>query len=489
MPDCLEKKVSEFIRLHGIFADAGGILVAVSGGLDSISLLHVLKSLHAESCLAGRLVCGHINHQLRGKASDGDEQFVVEQAGGLGLPVVVKTVDVRSHAEANRLSIETSARQLRRASLAEIARDQGCSWIATGHQKNDNAETVLHRLRRGTGFRGLAGIRPVRKLAEDLLLASPLLCATRDEMARYLGEHNLPWQEDHTNVDIAYTRNYIRHRLLPFLQRESPRSLIEDLSQLAVSAGGLYDRVQQEAERAWPLTVRAEADEIRIETSQLALLPEIVAIELIRRALANLGCGERDLTEHHYQGILQLARPCTEAKAVSLPDGFAARFDRGRIVLHRECDARQRHVRGSQDAVHSTLHTLTIPGRTQFAGYEIDARIFERAEIDLTKVAGNKDPFCEYLDWDRISPPIIVRPRQPGDRFQPLGLDTVKKVGKFLTAAKTPHDLREHTLVFADREKILWVCPVRIAEPAKITDTTQRILKLTVRREQESPAC
>ncbi len=195
----------------------------------------------------------------------------------------------------------------------------------------------------------------------------PARCSARPATRSldYLRERNLPWQEDHTNVDIAYTRNYIRHRLLPLLQRESPRSLIEDLSQLAVSAGGLYDRVQQEAERAWPLTVRAEADEIRIETSQLALLPEMVAIELIRRALANLGCGERDLTEHHYQGILQLARPCTEAKAVSLPDGFAARFDRGRIVLRRVCRAHHPGHLRCEVGVHSTPHTLTIPGRTR----------------------------------------------------------------------------------------------------------------------------
>ncbi len=474
MPSDLEMKVSQIIRLQGMFADAEGILVAVSGGADSVSLLHVLKSLHVQGALVGRLVCGHVNHQLRGRASDADERFVVKQAAGLGLPIFVKTVDVRSHAEANRLSIETSARQLRLAALGEIAHEQGCCWIATGHQKNDNAETVLHRLRRGTGFRGLGGIRPVRKLTEDLWLASPLLCATRDEIARYLRERNLLWREDRSNADVAYTRNYIRHRLFPSLQQESSRPLVEDLSQLALSAGRLYDRVQQEVERTWPQTVQGEADEVRIEASRLASLPGMIAVEWVRRALVHLGCGERDLTEGHYQRVLRLAQPGPGAKAVSLPDGFIAQLDRSRIILHKSDGMLQPLIAQDRESV------LTIPGQTQFAGYAIDANVLDRDEIDLTEVTADKGPFCEHLDWDRISPPVIVRPRRPGDRFQPLGLDATAKVGKFLTTAKAPRDVREHTLIFADRESILWVCPFRIAEPAKIADTTQRILRLTV---------
>lgn len=478
----LEKTVSEFIREHEMFADAGGVLIAVSGGADSISLLHVLASLHARGSLTRRLVCGHVNHRLRGHAADADERFVVEQAAALGLPVVAKTVDVRAHAEANRLSIETSARQLRLAALAEIAGEQDCSWIATGHQKNDNAETVLHRLRRGTGFRGLAGIRPVRKLTENLLLARPLLCVTRDEITNYLQQRNLPWRQDQTNADVAYTRNYIRHRLLPSLQRESRGPLVEDLSELAASAGRLYDRVQREAEQAAPLMTQVETDRAFVDASKLASLPEIVAIELIRRMLTLLGCGERDLTERHYQAILQAARAGPDAKAVSLPGGFVARPARDRIVLHKPGGE-------SEPAVPSDCElTLAIPGRTRFAGYEIEAEVLSRGEIDPTRVTADKGPFCEHLDWNRISPPVIVRPRRPGDRFQPLGWEAVKKVGKFLTTAATPRDLRDRTLIFADRERILWVCPVRMAEPAKITATTQRILRLTIRRDRPGQA-
>ena len=506
----MEKKVAEFIRLHEIFARAEGILVAVSGGADSVSLLHVLKALRTAGTLRTNLVCAHINHRLRGKAGEADERFVVEQASEMGLPVVTRAVDVREHARMRKLSIETAARQLRLAALGEIAREHGCSWIAAGHQKNDNAETVVHRLRRGTGFRGLAGIRPVRPLADDLWLARPLLCVTREEIVRYLRERGLSWREDHTNIDIAYTRNYIRHRLLPLLQRESQAPLVEELADLATSAGRLYDRIQREAQEAWAAIVQPGGDEVRIEASRLASLPELVAVELIRRALVSLGCGERDLTERHYRGVLELA----EQQRTSLPGGLTARCTSGRIVLNREgptnnsdpaggwhgqtClavslgsaapfEAAQSNKfdRGTRlwDAVKSPAPcVLTIPGRTQFLGYEIEARILGRDEIDVTKIAGDKSPFCEYLDWDRIQPPVVVRPRRPGDRFRPLGLDAEKKVGKFLTTAKMSRQSRGRVIVFADREQILWVCPVRIAEPVKVTDETHNVLELTVRQ-------
>jgi tRNA(Ile)-lysidine synthase len=416
---------------------------------------------------------------LRGQASDADERFVVEQANGLGLPVVTRAVDVREHARMHKLSIETAGRHLRLAALGDIAREHGCSWIAAGHQKNDNAETVLHRLRRGTGFRGLAGIRPVRELANNLWLARPLLCVTREQIVRYLRERGMPWREDHTNVDIAYTRNYIRHKLLPLLQQESRASLVEELADLAASAGRLYDRIQREAQEAWDAIVQTGGDEARIDALGLASRPELVAVELVRRALVSLGGGERDLTEHHYRGVLELARRQAAGMGVSLPGGLMAESTSGQIVC-RVCRAHQESVRG-EDGVHGIPYVLTIPGQTRFVGYEIDARVLGRDEVDATKIAGDKSPFCEYLDWDQIRPPVVVRPRQRGDRFRPLGLDAEKKVGKFLTTAKVPREMRERAIVFADREKILWVCPVRIAESVKITDGTQSILELTVR--------
>jgi len=475
--DRLEETVAEFIRRHRLFAGAGDVLLAVSGGADSTALLHILTALKTRGCIGADLVCAHINHQLRGPASEADEQFVVEQARLLGLPVVTRAVDVRVHAWKQRVSLETAARQLRLAGLAEIARARGCPWISTGHQKNDNGETMIHRLLRGTGFRGLAGIRPARQFG-DLHLASPLLCVRREEVLRYLGRRSLPWREDATNVDVTYTRNYIRHRLLPCLQAQARGDLVEELSELAASAKRLSDRVEREAQEAWPKLMEPTADAIVIHAPALAALPEIVAAELIRRASADLTAGGSELTEPHYLALLELARGNLSGKEVSLPNAFAARREGERIHLRRIPPRRTRRVLLTP-LVPAPL-VLAVPGTIQIPGHVIEARVLSRDQVDAAELTGDKAPGVEYLDLNQVKLPIVVRSRTAGDRFQPLGMMSDKKIGKFLTTAKVPRGVREQVLILADREKIVWVYPVRISEQVKITDKTHQILRLAI---------
>jgi tRNA(Ile)-lysidine synthase len=478
----LEQKVAEFIRRHGLLAEAARILLAVSGGADSIALLHLLHSLKAKGGIDAEIICAHINHQMRGPASDEDERFVVDQAGRLGLSVVTRAVDVRAYARTHGLSIETAGRQLRLANLAEIARDQRCTWVGTGHQKNDNAETVIQRLRRGTGLRGLAGIWPVRRF-DDLQLASPLLCTTRHEIVQYLQERDLRWREDHTNADIAYTRNYIRHRLVPFLQQEAQGCLVEELCELATSMKRLCDHVEREAEDAWSRFAGSADGDCLIRASGLASLPEPVAVELIREAVASLGCGQRDVTRAHYQSILQLAGASGGGKKVSLPNGLAVRREGEQVILSNARSAKARRVELAPPncpAEEPAPMALQVPGTTQFGRYEIEGRVLPRDEVEAVRMGRDTSRFREYLDFDHVQPPIVVRTRRPGDRFQPLGMTGEKKIGKFLTAAKVPRDLRERILILADRERILWVCPIRISEQAKITERTQRVLQLTI---------
>ncbi len=330
----MEQNVAGFIRLHGLFAGADRILLAVSGGADSTALLHVLQSLRAHGLLSAELVCAHVNHRLRGLASDEDERFVVEQAARLELPIVTRAVDVRAYAKTHRLSVETAARRLRLEALREIAATSGCTWVATGHQKNDNAETIIQRLRRGTGFRGLAGIWPARRFGDGPWFASPLLDVTREDIVAYLRRRKLDWREDCTNVDPTYTRNYIRHKLLPALQQESRGSLVENLSDLAASARRLYERVQRGAEEAMSQLAQPDESGIALAASRLSSLPELVAVEIIRQVLVQIGCGEQNLTADHYRGIMQLARNAAE-RELALPAGFAARREREIVILSK----------------------------------------------------------------------------------------------------------------------------------------------------------
>ena len=194
----------------------------------------------------------HINHQLRAEHADRDEDFVVTQVAKLQLPVTTRRIPVREFAHENKLSIETAARKLRMKTLLEIAKGNNCSHIVTGHQKDDNAETVVHRLLRGTGFRGLSGIWPVRKFNENIWIARPLLCVSRDEIVNYLRENKLSWCDDQTNADCRYTRNYIRHRLLPALKQDCHGSLVQLLFELSDSARRFYTLICRTADTIWP---------------------------------------------------------------------------------------------------------------------------------------------------------------------------------------------------------------------------------------------
>jgi len=545
-----EKKVAAFAKANELFGSAERILLAVSGGADSTALLYVIQQLVDEGVFNAKLLCAHINHQLRGCEADLDEQFVIGQADKLNLPIITKRVDVREFAHRNKLSIETSARKLRIESLLDIAKVNNCILIATAHQKNDNAETILQRLLRGTGFRGLAGIWPVQAFAGSFTpldnsanmdtiqnttisngvnpstalrtrFARPLLCVRRDEIIKYLQERNLKWREDHTNADCTYTRNYIRHRLLPALQADYTGSIVEQLSLLAQQGRKLNCLVREHTERVWPELARTDENTVALSLKSFLPEPNIVKVELIRRSITALGSGERGLTQHHYEGIMQLTDKCISGRNFELPGGFVVWREFGnlifarpqRITLWHGLPAREDTAKMAVPQQITESIKLEVPGQTRFGRYLIEATMLNarkkeishedtksQSQLDISKKQKNssclgvlvaegeeleefkarKNNFVERFNLDRIKLPLVVRRRQNGDRFRPLGLAAEKKVGKFLTDARVPQKMRSKTLIIADGEKIIWVWPIRISEQAKVSSQTHKILQLRI---------
>ncbi len=479
-----EKKVADFIEANQLLDSGDRVLLAVSGGADSIALLHAMQALKAENVLAAELFCAHINHQLRGPEADSDEDFVTAQADSLGLPARTKRLDVRGFAHANRLSIETAGRKLRIESLLETAKANNCARIATGHQKDDNAETIVHRLLRGTGFRGLGGIWPARTFGDEIKFVRPLLCVTRDEIVEYLQERNLEWRRDHTNADCTYKRNYVRHRLLPALQQQCNDPLAEQLSELARSARRFHALVQSRAEKAWSEPANSTVDKAVLSLKDFLAEHQAVKVELVRRSLTTIGSGERDLTHQHYERILQLAEKHVGGKKVELPGGFIVQCEYENLIFTRPEKLSRADEQSNQSA------NLDVPGRTRFGNCLITATIIEgqhsnangfRMDSCLRRNdvrAQNK--FTEKFDFDKVRLPLVVRFHEAGDRFWPLGLAGAKKVGKFLTAARVPQQIRRQALIVADSEKIIWIWPVRISEQAKITGETKKVLELRI---------
>jgi tRNA(Ile)-lysidine synthase len=476
----LEKKVTGYIEANSLFCSNDKILLAVSGGTDSTALLYIMNGLKSAGFIKSELLCAHLNHLLRGIEADADEKFVIKQAVELGLTVITRCFDVRTFAQDNKLSIETAARQLRLKNLIDIAEENNCGFIATAHQKNDNAETILQRLSRGTGYRGLAGIWPERIFGDNIRFVRPLLCAGRDEIEEYLQNQNLKWRTDRTNTDLIYRRNFIRHRLLPELQKEYSCSIVEQLSELSEAARGLYKQVCSQAEGLWPKVAKHNDEKLILNLEIFQTQSKPVKIELIRRALECLGSGQRDLTQGHYRNILKLADENATGKKIELPGGFTALCEYKNVFFCRVGLAPPKTSRSSK----TQPVILKVPGKTKFDRYIVELKILAKAEQDLEKFKASKTNSIEWLDFDKVSVPLAVRFRQPGDRFVPLGLSDKKKVGKFLTASKIPYETRRNILIITDAEKIIWLFPIRISERVKVTDNTKKILQLRTTLEE-----
>ena len=478
-----EKKVAGFIEANNLFGSADKVLLAVSGGADSTALLHAMCALKTENVLNGDILCAHLNHQLRDAESDGDEAFVIAQADKLNMAVTTRRLDVRGFARENKLSIETAARKLRMESLLDIAKANNCKQVATAHHKDDNAETVIQRLARGTGFRGLAGIWPMRTFADGINFVRPLLCVGRDEIIEYLNKRSLKWRIDRTNDDCIYRRNFIRHRLLPALQQQCKCSITEQLSELAQSAQKFYSLVCSSAEEIWPELADCSADNITLDLEKFLAQPPVVKVEIIRRSLTQLGSGEKDLTQQHYENVLQLAQQKTSGRKLELPDGLVVRREYENLIFTR----RQESFAVKECA--DEIAELQVPGQTQFGSFLIEATVLETDKRRFEKFKQDKSNFVEWFDLDKVKLPLVIRFRKDGDRFTPLGLASDKKIGKFLTDEKVPEEIRRKILIVADAEKIIWLWPIRISERAKVTGEPREILQLKIEQNNESHVC
>jgi len=466
----LEQKVADFIAAERLLSVGEKVLLAVSGGADSTALLHVMAALKANGVLPVEIHCAHINHQLRGDEAQRDEDFVVEQCRKLDTVLITERIDVRGYAQAKKLSIETAARELRIDSLLEIAKRQNCTCIVTAHHKNDDAETVLHRMIRGTGFRGLCGIWPAKEFAGNIRFIRPLLCVTRGEIIQYLNGRNLEWCTDRTNEDFAYKRNFIRHRLLPALQKDCSGCLVDELFELTKASRGFYRLVYKAADAIWLDVATAEKQTIMLDLGKLAAQQPEVKIEIVRRALAHLNCGEQDITEQHYNRILRLS----ENKTLQLPGKVEVRRQEGAIIFAHSQKEEVIKADGNKAIV------LNVPGVTEFAGVLTEAQTLEYDAARFEKFKKTKTSFVEWFDFDKLKLPLEVRFRRRGDRFWPLGLKAEKKVGKFLTSAKASQQTRRKAMIVADSGKIIWLCPVRLSERVKVTSQTKRVLQLKV---------
>jgi tRNA(Ile)-lysidine synthase len=482
------------------------VVVAVSGGPDSVALAHLLLRLSREYGLT--LHVAHLDHQLRGAEAAEDARFVARLAEEWGLPATVEAADVPGRLAREGGSAEAVAREERYAFLERVAAAAGASRVALGHHVGDVAETVLMNLLRGTGPRGLGGIPPVRAGR----YIRPLIEVDRSAILAYLEEQGLPYRVDPSNTSPAFLRNRVRHELLPYLERRFAPDLPAILGRTAALLRAEDDYLEEVVGRLRTELGRPDSGRARRATgqgpaeagpavvfpcAQLAVLHPALLRRLIRQVWAELAAdkgtpgahrpeeapeafpGEGRLSFERVEAVAALVREGRTGSRVELPAGVVARRRYAELVVARR-------VAVGEEAGGWEPVELKVPGAAFIAGTGMNVRaevreVRDAAEADrLVAEAREAGPWAAVLDLGRLEPPLVLRPRQAGDRFRPLGAPGGKKLKEVLIEAKLPAEERDRLVLLADRggERVVWVAGLRPAEPARVDQGTKRALLL-----------
>ena len=458
MDSALIENMLSTIRRFSMISAGDKVLVAVSGGPDSVALLHALWSLSDQIGIS--LHAAHLNHSFRGKESDADAEYVCRLAGNIGIECTVEKVDVPEIQRTLRLSPEEAARLVRYEFLERVADEVGANRIAVGHTADDQVETVFLNILRGAGIDGLSGMPPVRGV-----IIRPLIETRRAVVEEYVEQHNLRPRIDATNLLATYARNRIRLELLPLLRREyNPEidSAILRLSELA-SQDSAY--LNMEAEEALG-RLKTSEDEQSISLSGPGLLSCRLAIRrrVIRTAVGKLRAGLTDIGFVHVEELLRLLDGGKDFRC-DLPGGIYA--ERAGETLT---------VSSSKPAELPIIYCyeLSIPGRTEVP--EIGVVIEVEAAPGAIEVIRPPESFEVVLDRGSIVGKLRVRNWEPGDRIRPLGLGGSKKVQDIFVDRKIPRAARHRVPIVVDDERIVWIVGLALSESVKVTGETRECL-------------
>jgi tRNA(Ile)-lysidine synthase len=466
----LRSRALETIRRHGLARTGDRVLVALSGGADSVALLLLLRELEQDGLLS---IAGaaHLNHQLRGAEADDDEAFCASLAARMAVPFRAERIDIGTLARAQKRSVEDAARVARYGFFERIAVELPADVVAVAHTREDQAETFLLRLLRGAGTRGLASIQP-----RAGRVIRPLLDITRAELRAYLAGRGQAWREDSSNADVTIPRNRIRHELIPSLESHFSTRITDVLAREATLARQDEEFLHAEAIKL-AAGIVLTTEPLRMEVAGLRRAPRALGSRVVQAALQGLA-GSRSITFDHVARVLALADGGPEGAAVSLPGQYAVRAG-GTIVLR---PGRSRVRAGAN----SFAFSLSIPGEVELEP--------QRLAVGAEAVPGPPMGAARHMSWAgrgsevgvaaaSIALPLAVRSRRPGDRFTPLGAPGARKLQDFLVDRKVARDERDAVpLVVDGRDRIVWVVGQAVAEDFRVTDTSQGVLLLKVRR-------
>jgi len=465
----LEIKVLKFVRKEGLLEAGERPLVAVSGGMDSITALHVIYDL----CPLLKIpmpVVAHVNHKLRGAESERDQEFVKGIAEGLGLEFATKSFNIRDLAKDEKRSIQETARKYRLKFLEDTAKKFGCSKIVTGHNADDLAETVLMWITRGSGLKGASGILPKRGN-----FVRPLLCCSRREIAFFAEKRGLIHVEDSSNSKLDYVRNVIRKEVLPMLETKCYTSARKNLVRFATLAKNDLNYLEKVAEEKLLDLVGSLGDnkELSVDVDMLAELHPSIRSRVIRNMIRHVAGTLDNVSQLHIEKIIELCEQKEGGRRrLSIPGGYEAIKTYYRLLIRPALRVDNTAQKKDGEFI------LNYPGTTTIdeLGLRLDINILaggtaiEKYHFD--------DPYITFINADKVNLPLKVRLPKQGDTFIPFGSTGTKKLSDFFIDSKIPSDERWSIPILSDEKDIVWIIGKRISDLYRIDFMCKNVLMI-----------
>ncbi|MFH1747817.1 MAG: tRNA lysidine(34) synthetase TilS [Planctomycetota bacterium] len=471
-------QLADWLTRRGLLERERCWVVGVSGGPDSVLLLHALCALNLQRELSWTLHAAHFHHGLRADEADADERFVAELAERLGTGYHHERDDIRQRTALEGGSTEEVARRARYEFLERVALNTGSELVAVGHHADDNAETVLHRICRGTGLRGLAGISDMRPIqpGSRVRLVRPFLPHRRSVIDELCAAQSIAARQDSTNATDEFTRGRIRNIALPLLRQTLNPNVSEALLRLAEQARWVGSYLEDAAARTFDsLLVDSEPGRLVINAPLLLGKHRAVQAEVIRRAVSLMTGSEQDLGFSHVEAVLRLAGDTASGKELHLP---------GSVVVGKRYDRLEfGPLEQAEPPPDLTPVLVNCPGITPLPllGRELVAEIRDVDASKIEELRRSPKPNEEWLDYGKLKPPLVVRGRRTGERFHPLGAPGAKSISDFLIDEKVKPQQRERTGLLCDQDGPVWIMPLRIDERAKLSDDSRQALRLLLR--------
>jgi len=459
------EKVLDTINKYHLIKKGEGVVVGVSGGPDSVCLLHVLYTLRDR--LHIKLYAVHINHMLRGKESEADEEYVRELCKKLEIPAYFFSIDVKDLASKRGISLEEAGREARYHKFETVAEDVGASKIAVAHNKNDQAETVLMNIIRGSGLDGLKGIEYARGK-----IIRPLLDVRREDIENYCRKHSLSPRIDSTNLVSIYTRNKIRLDLIPAINKMFDTDIQDNLWKMSVLLKDDLDYIEENVAHLYnKCLIEMNKDSITIDAGIFQRYHTAIRRRIIRSVIRNLTGSLKGIESVHIEKVLQLCENGRTGAEIHLPCGLKALKSYNHLIIGTVV---------SDVMVQPFCSELNIPGVTSVPeiGAGIEAFI-EKKSAGIEQYGNMRyNSLVQYFDYDNLKMGINIRNRRDGDVFKPYKSNGTKKLKEYFIDNKIPRHKRDSIPLIAQGNEIVWVIGYKISDKFKVTENTKNVLKL-----------